>query len=372
MPEKVALRAIVFREEESRPLPVMARASKREQEVEEVRVMQVTQGRLEVQAPEEEKTVPTTDHTANPLKKGHAPLLNQIILVKQTVNQETDHIVDEMKDHQVVHQIVRLADQKEVQEIPMKDPIAVVQRDPHQNQEIVHSGDQRDLQEIQTKDLIAVVQRDHHQNQEIAHSGDQRDLQEIQTKDHIVVDQKDPHPNLEIVLSEDQKDLQEIPMKDPIAVVPKDPRQNQEIVHSEEQSDLHQTHTKAQFAVGMTGLKGIHKNALLAELKNPLENRMKDHLVGGQKDQQQNQAIVLSKDQKNHFAIRIINHAGTGLKNRTMAHQRVPIKQKDLQEKQVIALSINRRVNGMVRAEHLTDHAEILQKDLDDSLTLVK
>jgi hypothetical protein len=205
-PEEVAPRATVFREEESRPLPVMARASEREQKVGKVMAMPAIQDRLEGEAHQKEKTDRITDHMVSHTKK--------------------------MQDHQET------------------DPIGDVMKDHHQNQAIVHTKEQKEVQETQPKDHIVVVQRDHHQDQEI--------------------------------------------------------------VHSEEPKDHHRILTKVKYAVRMTDLKGIHKNVLLAELKSPLESQTKDHQGVGQKDHHQNQVIVPSKDQKNHFVTRTINLVAAG------------------------------------------------------------
>ena len=110
-PEKVALRVTVFREEESRPLPVMARASEREQEVGGVMAMQVIQDRLEGEAQEEERTDLLTDHTANHMKKIQNLFQNPIIQVNLIAVQGTSLIAEEMKDLQEVHQIALLAGQ---------------------------------------------------------------------------------------------------------------------------------------------------------------------------------------------------------------------------------------------------------------------
>ena len=246
-PEEVALRAAVFREEESRPLPVMARASEREQKVGKVMAIQVIQDRLEGEAHQEEKTDLLTDHMASHMIKMQDLILNLIIPENLIAVQETGLIADVMKDHQVVHQIVHLAGRRDHQET---DPIVDVMKDLHQNQEIVHTKEQNVVQEILQKDHIVVVQRDHHQNQVI--------------------------------------------------------------VLSEEPRDHHRTLTKAKSAVRMTDLKTIHKNVLLAELKSPLESQMIDQPVVVQKDHHQNQVIVLSRDQINHFVTRTTNRVVAG------------------------------------------------------------
>jgi hypothetical protein len=277
-PEEVALRAAVFREEESRPLPVMARASEREQKVGKVMAIQVIQDRLEEEAHQEEKTDLLTDHMGSHMIKMQDLILNLIIPENPIAVQETDLIADVMKDHQVVHQIVPLAGRRDHQET---DPIVDVMKDLHQNQEIVLTKEQNVVQEIQPKDHIVVVQRDLHQNQEIVHTKEQNVVQEIQPKDHIMVVQRDHH-------------------------------QNQVIVLSEELRDHHRRLTKAKSAVRMTDLKTIHRNVLLAELKSPLESQTKDQPVVGQKDHHQNQVIVLSKDQINHFVTRITSLVAVG------------------------------------------------------------
>ena len=132
------------------------------------------------------------------------------------------------------------------------------------------------IQKTQPKDHTVAVQRDHHQNQEIVHTKEQNVVQVTQPKDHIVAVQRDHH-------------------------------QNQEIALSEEPRDHHRILTKAKSVVRMTDLKTIHRNAHLAEPKSLLESLMTDQHVVGQRDHHQNQVIVLSKDQRNHFATRITN-----------------------------------------------------------------
>ena len=308
-PEEVALRAAVFREEESRPLPVMARASEREQKVGKVMAIQVIQDRLEGEAHQEEKTDLLTDHMASHMIKMQDLILNLIIPENLIAVQETGLIADVMKDHQVVHQIVHLAGRRDHQET---DPIVDVMKDLHQNQEIVHTKEQNVVREILQKDHIVVVQKDHHQNQEIVHTKEQNVVREILQKDHIVVVQRDHHQNQEIVHTKEQNVVQEILQKDHIVVVQRDHHQNQVIVLSEEPRDHHRTLTKAKSAVRMTDLKTIHKNVLLAELKSPLESQMIDQPVVVQKDHHQNQVIVLSRDQINHFVTRTTNRVVAG------------------------------------------------------------
>jgi hypothetical protein len=185
-------------------------------------------------------------------------------------------------------------------------------KDLHQNQEIVLTKEPKEVQAIQQKDLIVVVQRDHHQNQEIVHIKEPKEVQAIQQKDLIVVVQRDHHQNQEIVHTKEPKEVQAILQKDPIVVAQRDHLQNQEIVLSEEQRDHHLMHTKAKYAVRMTDLKGIHKNAHLAELKSPLESQMKDQPAVGQKDHHQNRVIVHTKDRKHHFVTRITNLVAAG------------------------------------------------------------
>ena len=116
----------------------MARASEREQEVAKVRVTQVIQVRLEVEAQQEEKTDHITDHTANPSIKIHALLQNQIIKVNHMGNQQTGPIVDVMKDPLVDHQIVPLANQKEAQVAHVTaGHIEIVRKDQQKDRETV-------------------------------------------------------------------------------------------------------------------------------------------------------------------------------------------------------------------------------------------
>jgi hypothetical protein len=300
-PEEVAPKAAVFREEESRPLPVMARASKKEQEVGRVMAMQVIQDRLEVEAHQEEKTDPLTDHMVNLLKKEQDLFQNQIIQGNPIANQAQDLIVDAMKGLQVVHQIVPLAGRRDHQET---DPIVDAMKDLHRNQEIVHTKELKEVQAIQQKDPIVVVQKDLLQNQEIVHTKEPKEVQAIQQKDPFVVVQRDLLQNQEIVHTKKQKD--------PIVVTQRDHLQNQVIVLSEEQRGHHLMPTKAKYAVRMTDLKGIHRNVHLAELKSPLESQMKDQPAVGQKDHHQNRVIVHTKDRKHHFVTRITNLVAAG------------------------------------------------------------
>lgn len=101
MLEEVARKITVFQEEENRPLPVMARASKREMRGEEVMVMQVIPDRLEEETLEEEKIVHLTDHIANPMIVVHGLFRKQITLENLNQIQEKDHFMDELKDPQV-------------------------------------------------------------------------------------------------------------------------------------------------------------------------------------------------------------------------------------------------------------------------------
>jgi len=391
-PEEAAPRAAVFREEESRPLPVMARASEREQKVGKVMAIQVIQDRLEGEAHQEEKTDLLTDHMGSHMIKMQDLILNLIIPENLIAVQQTDLIADVMKDLPVVHQIVLLVgrrdhqetdpivdvmkdlhqnqvivltkEQKEVQEIQLKDHIVVVQRDHHQNQVIVLTKEQNVVQEIQPKDHIAVIQRDLLQNQEIVHTKEQKEVLETQPKDHIVAVQRDHLQNQEIVHTKEQNAVQEIQPKDHIAAVQKD-HQNQVIVHSEEPRDHHLMLTKAKSAVRTTDLKTIHRNVLLAELKSPLESQMIDQPVVVQKDHLQNQVIVHTKDQKNHFVTRITNRVATELKSRVKKHQIVPTSLKDLHAKLVKDQLLNARANVMAKANLLIVHREKLLRDLN-------
>jgi hypothetical protein len=186
----------------------MARASEREQEVEKVRVTLVIQVRLEVEAQQEEKTDHITDHTANPSIKIHALLQNQIIKVNHAGNQQTSPIVDVMKDPLVGHQTVPLADQKEAQVAHMKaGHFVIVRRDHQKDPETVHSGDQKDQQEIPVKDPIVVVRKDLQKVQEIVHTTDQKEVQVAHaTAGHFVIVRKDQQKAREIDHSRDQKE----------------------------------------------------------------------------------------------------------------------------------------------------------------------
>jgi len=274
-----------------------------------VMAMQVIQDRLEVEAHQEEKTDPLTDHTTNHLKKEQDLFQNQIIQGTLTANQAQDLIADVMNDLQVVHQIVPLAGRRDHQGT---DLIVDVMKDLHQNQEIVHTKEPKEVQAILPKDPIVVVQRDRHQNQEIVHTKEPKEVQAILQKDHIVVIQRDHHQNQEIVHTKKPKEVQAILQKDPIVVAQRDRLQNQEIVLSEEQRDHHLMLTKAKYAVRMTDLKGIHRNAHLAELKSPSKSQTKNPIVVILRDHHQNQVIVHIKDRKHHFVTRITNLVAAG------------------------------------------------------------
>ena len=217
----------------------MARASEREQEVEKVRVTQVIQVRLEEEAHQEEKTVHITDHTANPSIKILALIQNQITRVNPAGNLQTDPIVDVMTEPQVVHQIVRLADRKEVLVARVTaDHFVNVRRDLQKDQGTVHSGDQKDHQENPVTDLIAVIQKDHQKVLVTVLSEDQKDHQETLMRGHIVVVQRDQLKDQVIVHTERQKDHQETHVTaDHFVSVPKEQLKDQETVHTERQKD---------------------------------------------------------------------------------------------------------------------------------------
>ena len=328
MPEKVALVATIFREIESRPLPVMARVIEREQIVGKAMGVQVIPDRMAEETPEEVKTVHLTDPTVSLTIEVQDLHPEQTIQVNRMEIQGKELIVDKMKGLPVVHQTAHLADRKDLPEIPMKDPSVVVLNGQAADHQIAPLEDQKDLREIPMKDPIAVVLNGQAAAHQIARSADQKDHQVIQVTDLIAVRRNvlpvmqmiapstDPIANLMIKIH--GRHLNQItqvnPMVNPDLTVNILNVQavDHQIVRSTDLQGLQESLMRCLSTVSQIKQRVNRQNVLLADQKNPPGKRTKSHFAVNPEEQLEMLVTNPSKDQKDHFAIRKINHVATG------------------------------------------------------------